>query len=710
MPIPFRPAARRHLMLTVAALTLAIPPAAAQDLPADTTVPQESVFQMLGRIVLGAGAPKVAIDTPQAVTALDQDDLDRAQADSIGDVLQTVPGVQATGASTRPLGQAINIRGIGNAEQTASEQRIVVTVDGAQKFYESYRMGSFFGDIDLYKRVEVLRGAASSTLYGAGAIGGAVAFTTRDPADFLSDAGDATALRFSAGYSRNGDGRRAGMIWAARRGDTEFLAALNRAEGGDVHDGSGDVIPGTAHRSVSGLAKVVWYIDGDQSLTFAASRTDTDLDDASVAQTGDLAFFGPTPGSATDIFGTNDVQAIDDTVSLTWRRGGLSAQLSHTRTEVEKSDFSMDMACAPGDSQVLCDTDLSYATTALKIEHRSDLSFGAWTGDLVVGAQVSSQDRSASSSLGAMAFHPEGTDRRLGLYAQGEFTLNDRLTLIPGVRIDFGRYAPSADAAANGGEDADYTALSPKLAALYKLSDSVSVFGSVAHTERMPSLDELYQYNPTPGRVPVRTTSTDLDPEQADTVELGFAVQRDGLLQANDSLRVKVTGFYNDLTDKIVVRPSSDTTPDASYYQNLAASEIWGVELEAGYDADAWFAQVGYAAIRSEDSATGLTLPDTPAETVMLTLGAKLPAQGLVLGLRSQWHDGITTASATTSAVAYDTQDVFMTWTPETGALAGLKVDFTVENVFDVTYRNNLTLDNGAGRNAKLTIGKSLTW
>jgi hemoglobin/transferrin/lactoferrin receptor protein len=39
-----------------------------------------------------------------------------------------------------------------------------------------------------------------------------------------------------------------------------------------------------------------------------------------------------------------------------------------------------------------------------------------------------------------------------------------------------------------------------------------------------------------------------------------------------------------------------------------------------------------------------------------------------------------------------------------------MEVNFTVENVFDTNYRNNLTLDNGAGRNAKLTLARNFTW
>ncbi|MCS6760091.1 MAG: hypothetical protein MO852_15030 [Candidatus Devosia euplotis] len=40
----------------------------------------------------------------------------------------------------------------------ATRHRIAVNVGGAKKFYEQYRMGSFFSDSELYEQVEVLRG------------------------------------------------------------------------------------------------------------------------------------------------------------------------------------------------------------------------------------------------------------------------------------------------------------------------------------------------------------------------------------------------------------------------------------------------------------------------------------------------------------------------------------------------------------------------
>lgn len=699
MPIRTR-ACRAHLLCSIPLVLACAGPAAAQD--------GEGFFQVLGRIILGTGTAKVAIDTPQAVSAVETEELERDQPATIGDLFRAVPGVQGAGASARPLGQAFNIRGIGNSEQTASEARIIVTVDGAPKFFESYRMGSFFGDLDLYKRVEVLKGPASSTLYGSGAIGGAVNFTTKEASDFL-EAGETQAFRFSSTYDSNGDGLKLGIISATRAGNAEYLAGFNVTSNNDKVDGSGNRLAGTAYEGWSGLLKGTWHFgaEEEQSLTLSLSRTDSDLEGTPVAQTG-----GATVGA----FGLHDMHAVDDTLTLAWRNTfrdnpllDLTVQLSYTDTSVQKSNFTLGASCAPGTFQVLCDSSYGYQTTALKVENTADLSAGSWENYLTVGVQASEQERSATSRLGALGFHPEGTDRRIGAYVQGEFTYDERLTIIPGIRVDLGAQTPGAAAVAAGAVAQDDTAVSPKVAVMYEVTDSLALFGSLARTERMPTLDELYS-SEAAGALPARTPSLNLLKEEADTVELGFTWQREGWLAEGDMFQMKVTAFHNDLTNMIATTPRVAGGPAVPYFSNIAAAELWGAEIEAAYDADRWFAQLAYSHVKSKNRATGLTLPDTPAENVVLTLGAKLPEQGLTLGWRASYFDKIRTSSATTIGASHDTHDLFVTWSPEEGPLAGLDVNLSVENVFDRTYRNNLSLDNAAGRTAKLSIAKRIAF
>lgn len=705
MTTPLRPARRGLVLTTALALAIAAPaPAAAQDAA-------EGFFQMLGRIILGTGTGRVAIDTPQAVTALDEQDLAIRQPKTLSDVFKAVPGVQTAGASARMLGQALNIRGIGNAEQVASEERIKVTVDGAPKFFEAYRVGSFFSDLDLYKRVEVLRGPASSTLYGSGVIGGVVAFTTRDASDFL-DEGETTALRFRLGGASNGDTATGGVTFAQRAGNAEFLAALNRTRGDTMQDGSGNDILGTEHNATSALVKgkLSFGNDGDQDLTLSYSRTVTDLKDSPVTPTGGATII-PT-------FGIADVASRDETLTMTWRNGfaasdllDLTVQLSWTDTWLEKTNIrpGPGLTCRPGTFQVVCPSEFAYQALALKVENKSDLSFGTWENALTLGLQLSEQDRTSASSIGEIGFHPQGTDRRLGLYALGEFVQNDRLTLIPGIRVDFGdRSGRNLPALARGADTSD-SAISASLAAMYDLSESLSIFGSFASTERMPTLDELYSSGP-------QVASLDLEKETARTVELGLTWQGQGVLAEGDSLQMKLTGFHNDI-DNMIARNSTGAAGVAPFFVNLRSARIWGAELEASYDAERWFAGLAWSKVKSKDGATGLQLSDTPAENVALTLGAKVPDRGLVIGWRAQYFDAITNHSPGSTAVnasasgsAYDTHDLFVTWSPEEGALAGLDVNLTVENVFDAAYRNNLALDPAPGVNAKLSVGKTLTW
>ena len=702
--LPRRPAAlRRQLLLSTFAIALIAAPVAAQET-------DEGVFQMLGRIIFGAGTAKVAIDTPQAVTAREQADLDRAQPNTMGDVLKGIPGVQATGSSARPMGQAFNIRGIGNTEQTASEARIAVSVDGAPKFFEQYRLGSFFGDFELFKRIEVLRGPASSTLYGAGAIGGAIAFTTKDARDFLEE-GKTTTLRFKTGYNSNGDSKKLGIIFATKQGNAEYLGSLNYSSGGEIKDGGGTVLAGTAHESLSGLLKGKWTLgqDDDQSLTLSLSRTDTDLDDTLLAQTG---------GAAATFFGTADIHSVDDTVSLKWNNSfaenpllDLSVQLSYTNTTVDKSNFSLGAGCRLGSSQVLCAGDFGYATTTLKVENTAEFGGSGWDNRVITGVQLSQQERSAHSSLGPYSFHPQGTDTKVGVYAQGEFVYSERLTLIPGVRIDFGQFS-AGDIA--GGLDTDDTAISPKLAVMYKINDSFSVFGSLAHTERMPTLDERYSTEAA-STFPERLASVGLAKEEADSVELGFTLRHENLLSDGDSLQLKMTGFHNDVENMIATTPRVVGGPAVPYYSNIAAAELWGAELEASYDTERWFSNLSWSKVRSKNKnpavgATSTTLRDTPAEAIALTIGGKLPVQNLNIGWTGYYYDNIKTSSATTTGDSYQTHDLFVKWSPQEGVLKGLDVNFAVENMFDEKYKNNLALDNGVGRNYKLSVAKSVSW
>lgn len=675
--------------VAIATLTGFTNPATAQE--------QDGLFTLLGRIILGVGAEKVAIDTPQAVTVLDQDDIDRSQASTPAELFDTIPGVQAIG-SERSGGLSFNIRGIGELS-ASDESKIIVTIDGAPKFYEQYRMGSFFSDPELFKRVEVLRGPASATLYGSGALGGVINFTTKDAADFLTD-DKPTALRTRVSYDGNGDGRLVSAIYAHRFSDQfELLTALNYRTAGQYKDGDGVSVVGSDGESYSGLLKGTYrFGDGNaQTLRLSFSQWQNDLNDTQYSQTGTLGF------------GTIDRKTTDQTLTVSYENPGqgnpfldMKIALSLSDTDVVQSDSQG----TPFPSALFSDSHYAYRTLSLKAENTFEISGGNWDNYVTVGAQISNQDRVQLSSAGSLAYHPQGSDRKVGIFVQGEFNLGERLTITPGARVDFTTLSPDASIA--GASKTDFTTFSPKIQAMYKINDAFSVFGSLAHTERAPTIDEIFSNNRG------HTVSLNLEKEKADSIELGFTYERNGVFNSSDILSLKTTAFYSELSDVIVSNTVAGPTPD---YVNRQAANIWGVELEAAYQSERMFGQLALSLVDGKTTGTrgvGGTQSSIPAPSVSLTLGGRVPKHGLEYGWTGNFVGSITTNSydaATALPVAtaysgYATHDLFVGWKPQQGVLEGADMRFSVSNVFDKSYQNNLAGDNGRGRTFKVTLSK----
>ena len=686
----------RVALLGGAAMMIAAGAAGAQE---DATTVAAGNTTLLQRLVVGAGAEKVAIDTPQAVTVLDQEDIDQEQPTTIGDVFDAIPGVTAVG-SDRIFGEAFNIRGIG-ALQAADESKIIVNVDGVPKFYEQYRMGSFFSDPELYKRVEVLRGPASSTLYGSGALGGVINLTTKDASDYLAD-GETGMLRLKGGYDSNGDGALGSTTLAVRMApNAEFLLSGNYRRSDEFVDGSGAVIQGSEFAAFSGLVKGTYRFGAgnEQVLRLSYQRWQGKADDQAYSQTGTLPF------------GTVDRDVTDQTAILSYENPAsdnpwvdLRISLAFSDTLNEQSDAS-----SPIPSPLFFDTDYAYKTWSAKIENTIEHSGADWENFLTIGLQASHQTRIADTALGVpLSFHPEGVEKRLGVYVQDEFVYDQRLTIIPGVRID-GIWTEPSGMIAGASKRSD-TAISPKIAALYEVSDNLSVFGSIAHTERFPTIDEMFATNLPDANYPGgRGPSLGLGKEKSNNYEAGFAVSGYDLLSAGDSAQVKTTAFYNDLDDLITVNPNRGSTALVPYYVNVDRAVIYGIEIEGAYEADYWYARAAYSAIRGEDRLTGAPLSSIPAHTLALTLAGRLPQYGLEFGWRSIFAaDAPSGTSGPTPG--YNVHDIFASWKPEDGTFRGWEARASVENLFDTQYRNNLAGDPGKGRTFKLSLAKEIVW
>ena len=67
-------------------------------------------------------------------------------------------------------------------------------------------------------------------------------------------------------------------------------------------------------------------------------------------------------------------------------------------------------------------------------------------------------------------------------------------------------------------------------------------------------------------------------------------------------------------------------------------------------------------------------------------------------------------ANETRYSKAFNVHDVFFTWKPQDGQLAGWEANFGVDNVFNKQYKEFLVNDDAKGRTFKVSLSKQIGW
>lgn len=194
-----------------AALWLALPMAAHAAADADAA-PDARQFDPVQ--VTATRTARALSDVPATVDVIDREQLDNHLVRDLKDLVRYEPGLSVTSSPARFGLGGIRIRGLdGN--------RVLIQTDGIA-MPKAFAIGSFsdanrnFTDLETLKRVEIVRGPASA-LYGSDALGGVVAFVTKDPADYLKD-GKNSYVGLKFGYDGQWDGL-LGSVTTAFGGD-----------------------------------------------------------------------------------------------------------------------------------------------------------------------------------------------------------------------------------------------------------------------------------------------------------------------------------------------------------------------------------------------------------------------------------------------------------------------------------------------------------
>ena len=169
------------------------------------------------------------------------------------------------------------------------------------------------------------------------------------------------------------------------------------------------------------------------------------------------------------------------------------------------------------------------------------------------------------SILGELQFNQNEDFSARGIFLQNELTLNEKLQLSFGLRYDEVEYSVT-DSFLSDGNDSGKRKLndaSPMLGAIYDLSPTINLFGSIATSFETPSTSDFA--NPSGGG----GFNPSLDPQNATNHEIGLR----GTIDERQYFEVAL--FNIDIKKEIV--PFDDD--GRTYYQNAGSSGRSGIEL-----------------------------------------------------------------------------------------------------------------------------------
>ena len=541
-------------------------------------------------------------DVAATVDVIDREQMDRQLVHDIKDLIRYEPGLSAGRSATRFGLGSIRIRGLdGN--------RVRIQTDGIA-MPTSFSIGSFsnanrnFTDLDTLKRVEIVRGPASS-LYGSDALGGVVAFVTKDPADYLKDGKDSYAgLKF--GFDGEWKGLLGGVTGAWGGEHWSGMVNINHRQGQETGN-QGDIRSLDNTRTAanpqdrdgrSGLAKLVYAPSEDQRfrLTVEGNEDNTDTNVfSSIDHTTTTSMKARDTQNRTRVSFAHEMDALDKGFadSLHWQ---LYTQHSETTQITDEGranrsrrhrEFNFDQREWGLQAQ------FNKAFSTGSVEHALTYGFDGARTDIRQkrdGYQMLANGQVTSTLLPdvfPVRDFPISKTTELGLYAQDEMRLADgRLSLVPGVRVDRYELKPEVDsifAEDNPGvpvSKLSKTSVSPKFGLVYRFTDVWSLFAGYSRGFRSPPYNDVnlgftnfaFGYTAIP--------NPDLKPETSDGVELGLRF-------VAPVAYVSLSGYYNDYKDFIESQSLVGTNDQGLMVfqsRNIADARIYGAELKAGVD------------------------------------------------------------------------------------------------------------------------------
>lgn len=674
-----------------------------------TTADQSQLTTALDAVTVTATrTEKTALNSAQAVNVITSENIEKVLATTVFDSLISVPNVTATGGP-RSGGQKFSVRGFNDAED------VLVSVDGAIQTFEKYRMGSFFSDADLYRTISIKRGP-STVLHGGGALGGVVDMELKDASDFLAP--DQTyGAKVKLGHNSNNNEANGSVYTYARPIESlDLLAAFIKRSSDDFELSNGKTLDNSAIKAESLLIKGEYYINEDALIALSY----TESEDAQRTE-----FNTTDPGAWGTVYREVEQSVTNLSYELNPENNtylDLSVRVGNTQSHVTES----------GGKGMLKDyiglaSNYEYNINTLDIMNTSVLGMHA----LTYGVQYSDKER-VGEKLGypctnlnrqtyecleygkdavrnEISSQPGGTQKRLGVYIQDEFTWQ-ALTITGGIRYEEYQSTPTSKFAAGFvGQDlkVKHSQVVPALTVNYQFTSEFAVFASYQEGFRAPLLDEIYdQYGG-------RNINLALEVENSRNSEMGISYQVSDVFSDIDSLTARAIYFNTQVDDEIQSNTSTTTNPmPAPRYSNRGENDRDGFELEVNYAHRAGYVNFSYSEISGDDQ-DDKPLWYLPADTLTVDAGLVFFDSTVRTGISIQnisartvlAYDRAAQASKQVEHDGYTLVGLNANWDINDSWSARLAVD----NLFDEEYQvmagtGGAIGDYGVGRNIKTQL------
>ena len=622
-----------------------------------------SVVELQALQVTASPSATTLLDSPQPVSSMGRQELQQAQAASLGETIQALPGVRSLNTGTG-IGKPV-IRGL-------TSNRVLVVADGqrleTQQWGDEHGPNVETGDAE---RIEVIRGPAS-VLYGSDALGGVVNVVPRELPDAIGRGGFIRG-DVSTAYSTNNRQPDGTLALEAARGGLGMRASLNGRTSGDIRTPVGPLF-NSGNRSLGGSAAMGYrakWGSANGSFTHRDERVEIHEDPAE------------DPGATPLQRISEDRGKLAITLPFGNSRVELDAGFERNRRREFETEDATDVALGL----------LSRTYTANLHFHHALV--GRWAGAVGISGLSNSFEK-----FGAETLIPNATSRSAGVYLfeQAEY---GRWGLSLGGRYDYRRLNAEADAdLGNSAQRRTYNSVTGNLGVLYHLSEPAALVLNVGRGFRAPSSFDLFANGVHEGTVAYERGNPALQTEHSLNADLALRLQ-------TTSLRAEIGAFANYIQNFIFSQPTTEIDSESGFQIfDISQGDARLIGLEAAFEyhpTDYLHLQGTSDYTSGENRTTGTPLPSIPPLRVTYTV--RLEGEGAAWLENPYFSIGGETNSRQTRLDPSEARFFDLSGYRSRGYTLinlgagvtlpagrdGLRVDLTLRNALDKEYSNFLS-------------------